>query len=199
MNNQRLACILLGAWLSGSLILAAIAVGNFRITDRILLTPGASGAAKALETLGSVEARYLLRYQTGEINRALFEYWGLAQLGLGLLLFFLLLFGTLASKKTLIVSFALVVLVAVNQFAIMPSIIGLGRAVEFSDSTKFPSHRKQLEAMHGLYATFEALKVLTGLGLAGLLVLSRTDRKRRGSRTPKLDTVNHTDHSHVNR
>lgn len=202
MNNQRLACILLGAWLSGSLFLAAIALGNFKITDRILLTPSAGGAAKAIETLGALDARYLLRHHAGEMNRAMFEYWGLAQLAMGLLLFCLLLFGTLASKKTLAISFAMVVLVAINQFAVMPSIVGLGRAVDFADSTKFPSQRKQLEAMHGMYATFEALKVLTGLGLAGLLVLSRTDRKRRsgrGRRASDLNRIDDADHSHIDR
>ena len=199
MNNQRLACIMLGAWLSCSLFVAAVAFGNFKITDRLLLTPALPGAAKAIETLGSVDARYLLRHQVGEINRGLFEYWGLTQLAFGLVLFCLLLFGTLVSKKTLAVSFVLVVLVAANQFAVMPSMVGLGRAVEFSDSTKFPSQRRQLGAMEGLYWTFEGLKVLTGLGLAGLLVLSRTERKRRGRRSGDVNKVNHADHSHVDR
>ena len=199
MNNQRLACILLGAWLSGSLIMAAVALGNFKIADRMLMSPALPGAAKAIETLGAVEARYLLRHQVGEINRAFFETWGLAQLGLGLVLFCLLLFGTLASKKVLAVSFAMLALVAVNQFAVMPSIVGLGRSVEFADATKFPSQRRQLSAMHGVFSTFEALKVLTGLGLGALMVVSRTDRKRRGRRTSDLDPIDHSDYSHINR
>ena len=199
MNNQRLACILLGAWLSGSLIMAAVALGNFKIADRMLMSPALPGAAKAIETLGAVDARYMLRHQVGEINRAFFETWGLAQLGLGLVLFCLLLFGTLASKKTLAVSFAMLVLVAVNQFAVMPSIVGLGRSVEFADSTKFPSQRKQLAAMHGVFSTFEALKVLTGLGLGALMVVSRTDRKRRGRRISDFDPIDHSDYSHINR
>ena len=199
MNNQRLACILLGAWLSGSLIIAAVALGNFKIADRMLMSPALPGAAKAIETLGAVDARYMLRHQVGEINRAFFETWGLAQLGLGLVLFCLLLFGTLASKKVLAVSFAMLVLVAINQFAVMPSIVGLGRSVEFADSTKFPSQRKQLAAMHGVFSTFEALKVLTGLGLGALMVVSRTDRKRRGRRTSDFDAIDHSDYSHINR
>ncbi len=199
MNNQRLACILLGAWLSGSLFLAAMAFGNFKITDRLLLSPSSPGVAKAIETLGSVDARYLLRYQVGEINRTFFEYWGLAQLAVGLILFCLLLFGTLATKKTLAVSFLMAVVVAVNQFAVMPSMIGLGRSVEFSDSTRFVSQRKQLEAMQGLYSTLEALKILTGFGLGALLVISRTDRKRRGRRSSDLHQVDNSDHSHINR
>ncbi len=199
MNNQRLACILLGAWLSGSLIMAAVALGNFKIADRILMTPALPGAAKAIETLGAVDARYLLRHQAGEINRAFFESWGLAQLALGLVLFCLLLFGTLASKKTLAVAFAMLVLVAVNQFAVMPSIVGLGRSVEFADSAKFLSQRKQLSAMHGMFSTFEALKVLTGLALGALLAVSRTDRKRRGRRVSDFDPIDNSDYSHINR
>ena len=197
MNNQRLACILLGAWLSGSLFIAAVAIGNFKITDRILMAPTMPGAAKAIETLGAVDARYLLRHQVGEINRSFFEYWGITQLALGLGLFALLLFGTLSSKKTLGVAFAMVLLVAINQFAVMPSIIGLGRSVEFADSTKFPSQRRQLSAMHGLYSTFEGLKFLTGLTLGGLLLVSRTDRKRRGRRINELDTIDHSDYSQI--
>jgi len=199
MNNQRLACILLGAWLNGSLFLAAVVFGNFKVADRLLLTPVLPGAAKAMETLGSVDARYLLRHQVGEINRALFEYWGLAQLAIGLLLFCLLLFGTTVSKKTLGVSFFMVLLVVASQFAVMPSIVGLGRAVEFSDSTKFPSQRRQLDAIQGVYSTFEVLKVLTGLGLGGLLVFGRTERKRKGRRSNDVNRVDHADHSRVDR
>jgi hypothetical protein len=199
MNNQRLACILLGAWLSGSLFMAAVAFGNFKITDRILMTPALPGAAKAIETLGAVDARYLLRHQVGELNRTSFEYWGLAQLVLGLILFSLLLFGTLTSKKTLGVAFVMLILVGINQFAVMPSIVGLGRSVEFADSTKFPSQRKQLATMHVVFSTFEALKVLTGIGLGGLLIFSRTDRKRRGRRTTDLDQIDDANYSHINR
>ncbi len=199
MNNQRLVCILLGAWLNGSIFLATIVIGNFKITDRMLLTPALPGAAKAIETLGSIDSRYLLRHQVGEINRALIEYWGLGQLAIGLLLFCLLLFGTTASKKTLGVSFFMVLLVVASQFAVMPSIVGLGRAVEFSDSTKFPSQRRQLDAMQGVYTTFEVLKVLTGLGLGGLLVFARTNRKRKGRRSNDLHRVDHADDSRVDR
>jgi hypothetical protein len=199
MNNQRLACILLGAWLSGSLFMAAVAFGNFKITDRILMAPALPGAAKAIETLGAVEARYFLRHQAGEANRTFFEFWGLAQLALGLSLFSLLLFGTLVSKKTLGIAFAMLVLVAVNQFAVMPSIAGLGRSVEFADATKFLSQRKQLSAMHGMYSAFEALKVLTGFALGALLVTSRTDRKRRGRRSTDLDAVDDSNYSRINR
>jgi len=197
MNNQRLACILIGAWLNGSIFLATVVIGNFKIADRMLLTPALPGAAKAMETLGSVDSRYLLRHQVGEINRALLEYWGMAQLAIGVLLFCLLLFGTTVSKKTLGVSFLMVLLVVASQFAVIPSIVGLGRAVEFSDSTKFPSQRRQLEAMQGVYSTFEVLKVLTGLGLGGLLVFARTDRKRKGRRSNDLHRVDHADHSRV--
>ena len=199
MNTQRLACILLGAWLSGSLFMAAVAVGNFRIADRILMSPASPGVSKAIETLGAVDARYLLRHQVGEINRTFFEFWGLSQLALGLLLFCLLLFATSASKKTLGVALAMLLLVLVNQFAVLPSIIGLGRAVDFADSTKFPSQRKQLAAMHTVYSSFEGLKMLTGLGLGGLLIFSRTDRKRRGRRSTDLNKVDDANYSHVDR
>jgi len=199
MNNQRLACILLGAWLSGTLFLAAVAVGNFKITDRILLAPALPGAAKAIETLGAVDSRYLLRHQVGEINRTFFEYWGLAQLLLGLALFCLLLFGTSANKKTLGVAFAMFVIVLINQFGVMPSIVGLGRAVEFADAKQFPSQRKQLSVMHTVYSSFESLKMLTGLGLAGLLVFVRSDRKRRGRRSADLDKVDDADYSRIDR
>lgn len=179
--------------------MAAVAFGNFKITDRILMSPALPGAAKAIETLGAVDARYLLRHQVGELNRTSFEFWGIAQLVLGLVLLSLLLFGTLTSKKTLGVALVMVILVAINQFAVMPSIVGLGRSVEFADSTKFPSQRRQLAVMHAVFSTFEGLKVLTGIGLGVLLIFSRTDRKRRSRRTPELDEINNPNYSHINR
>ena len=114
-------------------------------------------------------------------------------------MFCLLLFATSASKKTLGVALAMLLLVLVNQFAVLPSIIGLGRAVDFADSTKFPSQRKQLAAMHTVYSSFEGLKMLTGLGLGGLLIFSRTDRKRRGRRSTDLNKVDDANYSHVDR
>ncbi len=165
----------------------------------MLMSPSLPGAAKAIQTLGTVDARYLLRHEVGEINRTIFEYWGLAQLAFGVILFFLLLFGTTVNYKLLGVSAVMVLLVGINQFAVLPSIIGLGRAVEFSDIPKFPSQRQQLAAMHTVYTGFECLKVLTGLGLAALLVFSRADRKRRGRRASDLNAIDHADYSHINR
>ncbi len=199
MNNQRLACLLLGAWLSGSLFVAALAMGTFRVTDRLLMTPTMPAAAKAMETLGALDARYLLRHQAGEFNRAFVEGWGLAQLCLGLLMFCLLLFGTLADKRTLALSLLMVLLVIANQFAVLPSVIGLGRAVEFADSTKFPSQRKQLSAMSGMYLTLEIVKVLTGCGLGFILLVVRPDRKRRGRRSSDLNPIDHSDYSRIDR
>lgn len=199
MNNQRLACLLLGAWLSGTLFVAALAVGTFRITDRLLMTPTLPAAAKAMETLGALDSRYLLRHQAGEFNRAIVEGWGLAQLGLGVLLLCLLLFGTLADKKTLALSLLMVLFVAANQFAVLPGVIGLGRAVEFADSTRFPSQRRQLSAMSGMFLTLEVVKVLTGCGLAFILLVGRPDRKRRGRRTSDLNPIDHSDYSRIDR
>lgn len=199
MNNQRLACLLLGAWLSGSLFVAALAVGTFRVTDRLLMSPLLPAAAKSMETLGAVEARYLLRHQAGEFNRAMVETWGIAQLCIGLLLFALLLFGTLADKKVLALSLLMVLFVIANQFAVLPSVVGLGRSVEFTDSTKFPSQRKQLAAMSGMFLTLEVAKALTGCGLAFLLLVVRPDRKRRGRRSTDLHPVDNADHSRIDR
>ena len=39
MHFRRFACLLLGAWLAGILVMAMIATQNFRTVDRILLEP----------------------------------------------------------------------------------------------------------------------------------------------------------------
>src|SRR4051794_6835029 len=73
MKIQRLTCVLLGAWIAGSLFMIMVATQNFRSVDRLLAAPGRGGAQ--VEKMGRDDARTFLRYQVSEQNRWYFETW----------------------------------------------------------------------------------------------------------------------------
>src|SRR5215472_7728194 len=97
MHSERLICFLLGIWLAGGLFMAWVATENFRGAERLLHEGSLSARIdfKMLDdphTGGPGAARLLLRYQASEQNRFYFESWEEAQIVLGTVLFFIVLF-----------------------------------------------------------------------------------------------------------
>src|SRR5215471_15733202 len=71
MHYTRIAAFVLGAWLLGSVFLTFVATRNFATVDLVLKAPPAE-ASRMIQSLGSNNARQLLRYLAGEENRAYF-------------------------------------------------------------------------------------------------------------------------------
>src|SRR5688500_6870903 len=93
MNTRRLVCMLLGAWLAGSLWMFVTATQNFRTVDRLMHDPPPA-ATSMISRIGIANARTLLRFEASEMNRFYFDVWEWAQLALGIAAFLLLLFTT---------------------------------------------------------------------------------------------------------
>jgi long-subunit acyl-CoA synthetase (AMP-forming) len=75
--------------------------------------------ATQMQKLGPASARLLLRYQASEMNRLGFASWEVAQLILGLVFFFFLLFGTREKKGVLAAALVPLVLVAVQRWRLI--------------------------------------------------------------------------------
>src|SRR5512133_2357357 len=130
MHFRRFACLLLGVWLGGIIMMSVVATQNFRTVDRILLDP-APGAASELKAMGYETAKMLLRWEAGEQNRRLFEISETAQIALAMAGIFVLLFGSTEGKYALGLALLLLVLVIVQRFLLTPTMVSLGRLVDF--------------------------------------------------------------------
>jgi hypothetical protein len=193
MHFNRIAAFLLGAWLLGSLFMAFVATQNFATVERVLRSPPAD-AAKMIQTLGADNARYILRYLAGEENRGFFETWELAQLVLGLILIAVFL----TQKHPALAGFAggLLILTAFQHWRITPDLVSIGRSNEFVARTANSVARNQFGKLHAAYGVIEGVKLLFTLVIAGVLFTMRGRRKRR---SVQVNTIDHADHSHVNR
>src|SRR4051794_10040419 len=119
MHFRRLACVVLGIWMGGILMMSLVATQNFRTVDRILIEPSL-GAAADLKAFGHDKARALFRWEAGEQNRYLFEVWETAQIAIAMSVLFILLFGSTEGKFALALSLLLIVIVLVERFLLTP-------------------------------------------------------------------------------
>lgn len=202
MHTRRLASLVLGGWLAGILFMMVVATFNFQVVNRVLEGPP-KPARLQIDSLGKDGARMLLRYQASETNRALFDGWEWAQLGLGFLLAATLLFATNGNRLAMTLSLSMLALVAVMHWLLTPEITALGRVIDYV-SPRLPSeHRESFWRYHRVYAALEIVKLLLGAGLALWLLMDSRDRttrsrRRRGShRRQEIDGIDDADDRHV--
>ena len=169
-----------------SLFMTALATTNFRLVEHLLDIPTVPAAAKQFQALGPVAARHMMRYQAGEINRYFFETWGLMQIALAIIVIGVIVFAVRARATQLKVMLALsgfaLLLVLINQFVITPSVIGLGRVLDFSDPAAFPAERARFWNYHRAFSTLEVVKMLLCAALTAVLMFSGGGKRRRTSR-----------------
>ena len=183
MNTRRFICALLGAWIGASLFMASVAAFNFKSVNDLFITPQPE-LVGYIKAIGPEKLRMLFRHEAAEFNRALFEGWGLVQIGISLLVFGLLLFGTKEGKFILSVSLLMVLLVTGMHLLVTPSIVGYGRSLDFASPDKEFSMRQRVGAFHNAYTALESVKLLGGVIL---LVIFFREVRRRPGRDPMDD------------
>jgi len=198
MHSRRLACFLLGTWLWGGVLLQWMATRNLRAVDRLLEQPSPP-AALQIRALGPEGARALFEYQVAEQNRYWFEAWEVAQLILGSLFFFFLLFGTREDKYSLLLALAMLLMVMLQRLVLTPEITSLGRNLDFLPAGAAGPRLGRFTAFHSSYFGAEYLKWGAGLALCVRLVVGR----RRGSSgtdiRKELDLINKAHDRHIDR
>lgn len=177
MHIRRFACLLLGLWLGGILFMGTAASLNLRSVEWIIEDAPQQVHDHAKRLGGSSELRMLLRYHSAIQNRALFGLWEWTQIGIGLILFGLLLFGTHEGKFTLAACLGMLLITAVMHFAITPGLIGLGRELDFSGPEENSVLRQQFQARHVAYSVMELVKAAFGLVLGAMLIWGQARRK----------------------
>lgn len=168
MHFRRLACLLIGIWFGGTLAVGVGASYRYRVAERILSHP-APGSLEHIDALGSRGARDFLIYAAAEQMRDLRETWDSIQVGLGALLFLLLLFGSNEGKFGLLLALGMLALAIFDRLILTPEISLMARLADLTGARAGERARRFL--LEGGYIGLEAAKWMLGLGLATHLVI----------------------------
>ena len=160
---KALLVTLLGAWITGTLILAGVATQNFRTIDRLLSAPTVE-FSRAIAPLGQNEARVVLRYLSSEQNRLYFRAWGFIQLALGAVILLCSL-GHRPLGRAGVIGSAAVFLLAVIMLLLNWFIVPLGRSLDFVPHTPVPHALSRFWRLHFAYTSLDATKLILCLWL----------------------------------
>jgi len=152
-----------------------VATQNFLSVDRLLAKP-APPAAQQLDKLGHDAARTLLRHQVSEQNRWYFEAWGVAEIGLGVLLLLVLLFGSTESKVTLLLALLMLLVAIVKRMALTPQMVVLGRIIDWVPVGDPSPERSRFWMFHNAFVGLDLLTWALGFILTAKLLFRRRRR-----------------------
>jgi hypothetical protein len=169
MTFRLFALFLLGAWLGSNLFLAWVATENFASVDRAL-KPATQAARAAIEKIGEADARALFWYHSSHQNRTYFVNYGYLQLTAALVLAPMLVFGAKAGRLAVGLCASMLVIQLIQQFAIIPAMMELGRALDFAGPAELTVEREAFRGYHRAYGLLEAAKLAAGAALAARLI-----------------------------
>jgi len=172
-TRRQWALVILGAWIAGSICMSVVATENFYTIDRLLASRANPVFAAALDRLGAVEARDLLRYLSSELNRLYFQLWNGAQIVLGVVALWLIAGSAKWVKWGVAAMLATVVLMLVY---LTPQIVTLGRSLDFVPRDPAPPGMSRFWVLHAAYTSLEMLKLVVGVVVAASLARYRGDR-----------------------
>ena len=172
-----------------------VAAVSFGSVDRLMAQPHPVATAQ-FKALGRSDARLLLRYQVAEQNRWYFQTWETAQIVIGALFFFFLLFATRENQFALLLVLLMIAGVLAQRFLLTPGMIALGRMTDFATANAFPGERTQFWVLHSWYWGVELGKWALGLALAARLIAHRGGRS--GNARQQVDMVDKANYRHVN-
>lgn len=163
--------LVLGGWMAGTLFMWSVATQNFRLVDRLLASP-THEVSQRTAPLAPGDARLLMRYQASEVNRLFFDRWGWTQLGLGIILVWLV--SSSPPDRALRLAAALMLGIAVAlQFSVVPETVRLGRLLDFAGRSPAPPEAAPFWRLHTAYTVLDSVKLLLGVFAAVRLLRGR--------------------------
>jgi hypothetical protein len=170
---KAFAAFLLGAWLTGTILLAFVATQNFATVDRILAHPTPQ-AVTPLSALSPEVRRPLLRHLSSELNRLYFFAWGVAQIAFGVVMMILLL--ALGRRAEAVMAAVMLAIANVQLLWMTPRITDVGRILDFVPRNPLPPDAAPLMAqfwrLHAAFTGSDLLVMLLGLVTAWRLCFS---------------------------
>jgi hypothetical protein len=167
---------LLGAWIGGSLVLGGIVAYNFAGLEALFdRNPALAAQAGFDVTDTAAKKSSLLWVHASELNRALFEYWNMAQLVLGLMAIGLAWRARSGWPVLALLALAwgLVVYLA---WVINPEVVRLGRALDFVARVPPPPGLASFQRLHGTYFSLQLVQWLALLAASVLVLRRRSER-----------------------
>ncbi len=169
-RSRRLAIFMLGIWFGGVLLVGIAAPASFRAVERVM-AERQDVISVAIEKLGPVTTRDVLRFQIAEVNRLMFAIWGWVQFFISISLLLLLVFLSNAGRLSLIFSGLMTGVAALSNFVLIPRIVELGRT-----NMKGVGSAERFELMHAGFTTFQVTILVLGLMLLFSLFRRRDNR-----------------------
>lgn len=160
---RGLVIALLGGWIAGTLIIAAVATQNFRVVDRLLSAPSPE-LSQMIAPLGHDAARVVLRHLSSELNRLYFGSWGLIQLVLGMVL----LFGALDQRpldRAGVIGATVILVLALAMLLLNWLMVPLGRTLDFVPHSPAPPALTRFWKLHAAYTALDVTKLILCLWL----------------------------------
>jgi hypothetical protein len=161
--TARVLLVLIGIWIGFLAASWAIAPATFKTADRVLAD---ARLAQRLAPVPEAGRRDALRHLAAELNRWMFEWWGVAQLVLGVLVAVLAWRLGGASRWLALAALAIV---AGQAFVLVPMIRDLGRTADFMPRPLPPEIAGRFGALHGAYAAVDLAKAAVVALLAWLV------------------------------
>ena len=193
MHTRRIATFLLGAWITGCILVPLIVMYNFRSVDRLIESPSAEKAGYIIQGIGKQDARNLLRFWVSDLNLNYFWAWEWSQMALAPVLILMLVFATTRRTFPILLALVMLALTAFSHFYISAEIVYQSQGVDFLSAEAAAPRRARIDRLHVVYRSLELVKLGAGLMLAVSLFTMRTTRKR----VTEVDRINHADDSHI--
>lgn len=212
MHTRRVGAFLVGAWLSGMLVMWVV-TGQSRVSVSRLLTVPPPNLTEELDRAGPETSRRLLQYQAAELNRHLIETWLVIQLGIGSALVAISILTPHRSSYVGGVAIALIILTASQAFWLTPSAHTAARAMgtltgdaaiaQGEVHAAYAVWNRALEIIKALLGSLLAIRLLldryelaAALGISGRRSHTRSSGQRSHVRR-QIDSVDHADHRHI--
>jgi hypothetical protein len=146
---------LIGLWLGLLFASWAIAAATFRTAEAVAAAPAGSAAGDQVARVPSDARRPVFRHLASEINRWMFGRFGWAQLA-----------AWSMGGGVRALSLAALVVVAVQDAALGPAILELGRSIDFVARPLAPAVGRRFGLLHGGYVVLDLVKAGALIALA---------------------------------
>jgi hypothetical protein len=151
----------MAVWLFGNLFMMVIATQNFYAIDRLLAESPNETFDAIVASMENPTAREMLRYLSSELNRLYFQYWNLAQLPIGILALGFVS-GLRDSKAATWEIVAMLLVVLFLMVFITPSVLSIGRQLDFVPRDPAPPQMRTFGLLHAVYTVLTVANVVLG-------------------------------------
>jgi hypothetical protein len=212
MHTRRVSAFLVGAWLSGMLVMWLVTGQSSVSVNRLLMAPPPN-LTEELERAGPQASRRLLQHQSAELNRHLIETWLVIQLGIGSALVVISILTPHRSFFVCGVAMGLIIVTALQAFWLTPSAHSAARAMDALSGdaaiaqgevhAAYAVWNRALEIIKALLGSLLAIRLLldryelaAAVGISGRRNHTRSSGQRSHVRR-QIDSVDHADHRHI--